>query len=189
MAGVPGRLLPVAPSTGGFGAFPWLAHVSSRHAWWGARLLTAPLSSAVPPPWVPVAADCLAAARVGLRPLAQLSAFLRIPASPLWCTRWRPSRPLWCVLGGGPGGAAACGLAGGGAAAGGRPLVLGGAAVGQPCARGARRGPGLWLGGALSGLGRPDGPDGGRPPGAGVGGPRGAWAPRWYYAPRPRGGG
>ena len=41
LPGVPSQLLPGHPSGGGFGCLPWREHVHSRHAVWGARLVTA----------------------------------------------------------------------------------------------------------------------------------------------------
>ena len=40
LPGVPSALLPGHPSEGGFGCLPWRAHILSRHAVWGARLIT-----------------------------------------------------------------------------------------------------------------------------------------------------
>ena len=51
--GVAGWLLPGRPRNGGFGTLPLREHIRARWAWWGARLVTAPLDD--PPPWVAVA--------------------------------------------------------------------------------------------------------------------------------------
>ena len=60
LPGVPSPLLVGAPRDGGFGLMPWMQHVRSRHARWGARLLERLCCPAVDPqpPWV-VAADAM----------------------------------------------------------------------------------------------------------------------------------
>lgn len=76
-AGLPGWLLPGRPAAGGFGALPWHEHITSRHAWWGLRLILEPATT----PWVAVARELLlaCAGEVGGRPLG----FLLWPASQL----------------------------------------------------------------------------------------------------------
>lgn len=69
-AGVAGDLLPGRPADGGFGALPWLEHISARHAWWGLQLVLAPADA----PWAAVARALLAACsgEVGSHPLGLL---------------------------------------------------------------------------------------------------------------------
>jgi exonuclease III len=77
-AGIAGWLLPGRPAEGGFGALPHTQHITSRHAWWAARLLANPQPAA---PWVAIARALLAACagEVGSHPLGLL--------------RWRPDEP------------------------------------------------------------------------------------------------
>jgi len=56
-AGVAGDMLAGRPAEGGFGALPWLEHISARHAWWGLQLLLAPAGA----PWLAIARSLLAA--------------------------------------------------------------------------------------------------------------------------------
>lgn len=56
-AGVAGDMLAGRPVEGGFGALPWLEHISARHAWWGLQLLLAPAGA----PWLAIARSLLAA--------------------------------------------------------------------------------------------------------------------------------
>ena len=79
-AGLASWLLPGRPAAGGFCALPHTEHVAARHAWWAARLLTAPPDDA--PPWVALARALLAACAgaVGGRPLGLLC--------------WSPAEPL-----------------------------------------------------------------------------------------------
>lgn len=56
-AGVAGDMLAGRPAEGGFGALPWLEHISARHAWWGLQLLVAPAGA----PWLAIARSLLAA--------------------------------------------------------------------------------------------------------------------------------
>lgn len=69
-AGLASWLLPGRPVQGGFGALPWPEHITSRHAWWGLRLILEPDST----PWVAVARAllCTCAAEVGWHPLGLL---------------------------------------------------------------------------------------------------------------------
>lgn len=69
-AGVAARLQPGRPPDGGFGALAWTEHITSRHAWWAAQLITAPATT----PWVAVARALLRACApaVGQHPLGLL---------------------------------------------------------------------------------------------------------------------
>jgi len=69
-AGVAADMLTGRPAEGGFGALPWLEHISARHAWWGLQLLMAPLDS----PWVAITRALLNACggEVGGHPLGLL---------------------------------------------------------------------------------------------------------------------
>ena len=62
LPGVPSQLLAGSPRDGGFGLLPWLQHVRSRHARWGARLLEKLCCPADDPhpPWVVAASATLA---------------------------------------------------------------------------------------------------------------------------------
>ena len=69
-AGLAGWVLPGRPAEGGFGALSWAAHIGSRHAKWGLRLLLG--SEDVP--WVAVARELLrsCAGEVAAHPLGLL---------------------------------------------------------------------------------------------------------------------
>ena len=49
-AGVGWRLLQGKPAHGGFGAMPWREHILARHAWWGAKFVSAPADTEEP--WI-----------------------------------------------------------------------------------------------------------------------------------------
>lgn len=49
-AGVRRELLQGRPAHGGFGALPWREHILARHAWWGAKFVSAPADTQEP--WV-----------------------------------------------------------------------------------------------------------------------------------------
>ena len=61
LPGVQSQLLVGAPHDGGFGLLPWMQHVRSRHARWGARLLKLLCGpeDGPQPPWVVAAAAIL----------------------------------------------------------------------------------------------------------------------------------
>ena len=69
-AGLAAWLLPGRPAEGGFGALPWQEHITSRHAWWGVRLILEPNAT----PWAVVARALLRACapEVGSHPLGLL---------------------------------------------------------------------------------------------------------------------
>ena len=48
--GVKAELLKGSPAGGGFGVLPWLEHIRARHAWWGAKFVSAPADTAEP--WI-----------------------------------------------------------------------------------------------------------------------------------------
>ena len=49
-AGVGWQLLQGRPASGGFGAMPWREHILARHAWWGAKFVSAPADTQEP--WI-----------------------------------------------------------------------------------------------------------------------------------------
>lgn len=77
-AGLASWLLPGRPIDGGFGALPLGEHITSRHAWWGLRLIT----EAPTVPWVAVA-------RALLRAYAPEGG-----GHPLGLLVWPPGQPL-----------------------------------------------------------------------------------------------
>ena len=72
LCGVPSALLTGKPKDGGFGLLPWVAHIHSRHAAWGQRLLTSTASS--PQPWLAVAHRLFKLRHPNISPLAMLLA-------------------------------------------------------------------------------------------------------------------
>jgi hypothetical protein len=81
-AGVAGRFLAGHPAVGGFGALPWIHHITARHAVWATRLL----SSVTSAPWMKVAYLLLHSWGIG--------AGQRIPYTPLMHLM-RDSRSGW----------------------------------------------------------------------------------------------
>jgi len=69
-AGLAGWVLPGRPAEGGFGTLPWEAHICSRHAKWGLRLVLGPADL----PWIVVARALLhcCAGAVAAHPLGLL---------------------------------------------------------------------------------------------------------------------
>ena len=77
-AGLAGWVLPGRPIDGGFGALPWRAHITSRHAWWGLQLILAPGTT----PWVAIA-------RALLRECAP-----EVGSHPMGLLLWSPDEPM-----------------------------------------------------------------------------------------------
>jgi hypothetical protein len=65
-AGVKARLLAGKPALGGFGMLPWREHIVARHAWWGAKFVTAPAATDMP--WVRLGRAMLRRVHPGVGP-------------------------------------------------------------------------------------------------------------------------
>eukprot|EP00878_Enallax_costatus_P000037 GHUV01000046.1.p1 GENE.GHUV01000046.1~~GHUV01000046.1.p1 ORF type:complete len:778 (+),score=164.24 GHUV01000046.1:127-2334(+) len=50
--GVEQHLLIGSPVDGGFGCLPWKEHILARHAWWGAKFVSAPIDTEIP--WIAI---------------------------------------------------------------------------------------------------------------------------------------
>ena len=68
--GVKAELLKGSPACGGFGVLPWLEHIRARHAWWGAKFVSAPADTAEP--WILLGRAMLRSLDAGCGPMACL---------------------------------------------------------------------------------------------------------------------
>ena len=70
--GIEQHLLIGSPAEGGFGCLPWKQHILARHAWWGAKFVSAPIDTEIP--WITIGRALLRSHCPWWGPLAVLDA-------------------------------------------------------------------------------------------------------------------